>query len=58
VESSDKKRIPFYVDEEKHQLLSLIKSLDGYKSLQEMIDQAVDEKFGKRMLEVKAKALK
>jgi hypothetical protein len=50
-------RLSYTVDSEKHSALSLIKTLKGYSSLQEMIDLAIEEKFGTDIIELRMKGL-
>jgi hypothetical protein len=50
-------RISYTVPKEKHKALDFVRILQGYKSLQQMIDMAIDEKYGNLILEVKMKGL-
>jgi len=50
-------RLSYTVDLEKHSALNLIKTLKGYSSLQEMIDLAIEEKFGTDIIELRMKGL-
>jgi hypothetical protein len=50
-------RLSYTVTKDKHKALDFIRIQQGYKSLQQMIDQAIDEKYGTMILELKMKGL-
>lgn len=54
---NNSKQITYTVNAEKHKALTLLKALDGHSSVQDMIDKAVDEMYGKSINNLKTQGL-
>lgn len=54
---NNSKQITDTINEEKHKALALLKALDGNSSIQDMIDKAIDEKYGEDIINLKTQDL-